>query len=113
MQIDDGTANNRLLLEGGIDAHFYVAAGGTAQASLDLGATTADTQATIAGAYKVNDFSGSLNSGAVATDVSGSVPTVSAVRFGANTSSVYSCTIKRIAYYPRRLANTELQGITS
>lgn len=113
VQFDDGTANNRILAEGGVDAHEYVAVGGIVQASIDLGATTANTSAKLAISYKANDFAGSLNAGAVGTDASGSVPTVTTARISANTSSSYSNTIKRIAYYNRRLSNTELQGITS
>ena len=113
VQFDDGTANNRILAEGGVDAHEYVAVGGIVQATIDLGATTANTSAKLAISYKANDFAGSLNAGAVGTDASGSVPTVTTARISANTSSSYSNTIKRIAYYNRRLSNTELQGITS
>jgi hypothetical protein len=66
-------------------------------------------------AYKANDFAGSVNGGAVATDTSGTVPTVSVLQLGslgAGSSSINGY-LRRITYYPRRLANAELQAITA
>jgi hypothetical protein len=66
-------------------------------------------------AYKANDFATSLNGGTVSTDSSGAVPVgVSLlITSGFLGTSPVNRTISRISYYPRRLANTELQGITS
>jgi hypothetical protein len=71
----------------------------------------------LAGAYQVDSFAASFNGGATLTDNLGTVP-VNIVqaeigRLGATQGEYLNGTIKRIAYYPRRLANTELQGITS
>lgn len=112
-QIDDGTANNRILVEGGVDAHLFVAVSGTTQAAIDLGATTGNVQALMACAYKTNDFAGSLNAGTVGTDTSGTIPVVDRARIGANTSGTFTVTIKKIAYYPQRLTNAQLQGLTT
>jgi hypothetical protein len=66
-------------------------------------------------AYKTNDFATSLNGGSVSTDSSGALPVgVSLlITSGILGTSPVNRTISRISYYPRRLANTELQGITS
>jgi hypothetical protein len=66
-----------------------------------------------AGAYQVNDFAISTNGGAVSTDTSGAVPFVDSATFSSAVGNSVNGTIKRIAYYNRRLSNTELQGLTS
>jgi len=66
-------------------------------------------------AYAVDDFAGSNNASAVQTDGSGSVPpspVLMTIGF-TGTSNHINGTIKKIAYYPARLTNTELQGLTS
>jgi hypothetical protein len=66
--------------------------------------------------YKTNDTAISLNGAAVVTASSVTVPTgLNQARIGGrfNGTGFFCGHIKRIAYYPRRLANTELQGITS
>jgi hypothetical protein len=66
-------------------------------------------------AYKANDFAGSVNGGAVATDSSGTVPSVSVLQIGGigSGSSPFNGYLRRITYYPRRLSNAELVSITS
>ena len=64
-------------------------------------------------AYATNNFGAAYN-GALQTDNVGSLPSVGAtVYLGTNSSgSFYSGYIERIAYFPRRLSNTELQSLT-
>jgi hypothetical protein len=66
-------------------------------------------------ALKANDFAQASDGGAVNSDTSGAMPTPNAFGIGNDlvAGSVLNGTIKRISYYNRRLANTELQGITS
>ena len=66
-------------------------------------------------AYKANDFAGSVNGGAVATDSSGTVPSASVLQIGGlgSGSSPINGYLRRITYYPRRLSNAELQAITA
>jgi hypothetical protein len=66
-------------------------------------------------AYKANDFAGSVNGGAVATDSSGTVPSVSVLQIGGlgSGSSPINGHIRRITYFNRRLANSELQLLSS
>lgn len=67
------------------------------------------------GAYAANLFSFARNGNLGAQDTSGTVPVVNqlilANRFGADRP--VSCTIKKIAYYPQRLTNAQLQGLTT
>lgn len=65
-------------------------------------------------AYKVNDFAGCRNGGTVATDTSGSVPTVDRLWIG-NSDGSYRLNghIKSINYYNTRLPDASLQTLTA
>jgi hypothetical protein len=67
-------------------------------------------------AYQVNNFAASLNGAAPIVDTSGSVPIgLTTMRIGTFQGGSQFCSgwISRIAYYPTRLSNTTLQGLTS
>ncbi len=61
-------------------------------------------------AYKTNDFAGVKNGGSVVVDTAGLVPTnltrLDLLGDGCNH-------LKKLAYYPRRLTNTQIQALTS
>jgi len=78
--------------------------GGVNQASLS-GLSAGSNKTALA--YRNNDFALSANGGAPTADSSGAVPSVDRLVFYANS------TIKRLAYYPRRLPDAQLQAITS
>ena len=98
-----------------VATNFQVRTGGADQVALNSTSVAAGAVAKSAGAYALNDFAFSTNAGTVQTDTAGTLPVVTQMQIGGLTSSVnpLNGTISRIAYYPRRLANTELQGITS
>jgi hypothetical protein len=75
----------------------------------------ADSYVKSAGAYKVNDFAYSANAGSVGTDTSALVHVVSQLNIGSefNAASYLNGTIKKIAYYPVRCTNAQLQALTS
>jgi hypothetical protein len=96
-----------------------VFSGSSAVAVINLGArgTIGDFNKLCA-AYKLNDFAAVRNGGSVGTDTSGAVPVgVSQMNIGANTAgtaaSYLNGTIRRLAFYPQRLANSQLQALTS
>ncbi len=65
-------------------------------------------------AYRAADFAGCLNGGTVATSATGTLPTVTSLRFGRLVGANYlNGWIRRIAYYPTRLPDTTLQGLTA
>jgi len=67
-------------------------------------------------ALKTNDFAQVSDGGAVQTDTLGAMPVPNTFGIGFDIAlniNRLNGTIARIAFYPRRLANTELQGITS
>ena len=86
----------------------------TTQASLSSGAFTQNQQIGLASAYKVNDFAFVRDGGSVQTDATGTLPTLTQVELGrsAVASGLFNGTIKRLTYWPVRLANTTLQAIT-
>jgi hypothetical protein len=93
----------------------FVSVGGVPQASMSTaGSITANTNVKGAVAYKTNDFAAARDGGTVVTDNSGSLPVLTQLAIGSGSASSYiNGTIARIAYYPRRLANTELTAITN
>jgi hypothetical protein len=71
--------------------------------------------AKIALGYALNDVGFTANAGAVLTDSLAQIPFQNVLNIGAtptNAQLLNGC-IKRIAFYPRRLADSELIGITS
>jgi len=67
-------------------------------------------------AYKTNDFAGSINGLTPLTQNTGSVPTVSQATIGNGETLGFNTmtgTIKRLTYWPVRLANPTLQSITA
>ena len=69
-------------------------------------------------AYKENDFAGTINSVIQSTDNSGALPTgLDRFLFGGynddRTNNNLDGHIKRLSYYPKRLPNAQLQGLTA
>jgi hypothetical protein len=98
---------------------FEVRDGSSSQANLTLGSNTGIPNKW-AGTYQVNNFALSTNGASATTDTSGQAPVsdpptqivLGRVRDG-NALGTLNGTIRKIAYYPRRLTNPELQGLTS
>ena len=91
-----------------------VADNGVTQANSFGGTVTANSRTLHSFGYKLNDFQGYGNAVALATDTSGTLPTVDRLTIGSRVNSTFwtNGTIKRLTYWPTRLANTTLQTIT-
>jgi hypothetical protein len=116
LQIDDGTNSNRIAFQTTSTAKMrvFIVSGGVTQSSLDSSASViSNVVFKTALAYATNNVSGALNGVALATDTSATIPTVSTMRIGQGLTPLGAAYIRQIAYYPRRLANAELQGITA
>jgi len=116
--INDGTNNNKVeaVLTSGNAYQLGVNVSGSAVGTATTSNTVAaNVSAKTAGAYKVDDFAVCMNAGTVATDTSGALPIVSQLFIGQRTAGAVALngTVKRIAYFNRRLADSELQGITA
>ena len=88
---------------------------GTSQSSLISSSITNGSTFLIADTYKQNSFASSLNGIAPVTDISGNIPLViTRMEIGTrNLGLGYSGHIAKLAYYPKRLTNAELQSITT
>jgi len=116
---NNGTASNGIVIAHGSGSpnnlRFDVNDGGVSQAQLTiLTAPALNTAYKSVGAYKVNDFAGTSNGAAVSADTSGTVPAVDRLTIGSNnaSSALLNGTIRRLTYFPVRLANEVLQRIT-
>lgn len=113
------SGNNISLLRtsGGL-GQFSVTAIAGASAAISTSAWTLGTFAKLAGAYKVNDFAACTNAGTVGTDASGILPptieylNLGGASYGAPTQALNGH-IKKFAFYPKRLTNSELQALTA
>jgi len=112
--INDNTTSNRIrLATTSVSDQGTVTTSGTAQAVLDGGTPAANTMMKLAMAYQVNNFALSLNGATAATDTAGTVPVVSQLQIGSETTTVGNLTIKKMAYYPIVSTATQLQALTS
>jgi hypothetical protein len=93
----------------------FVVSDGTQQANINLTFVNGGTPYKSASCYKVNDFQHAVNGTLGAADTLGTVPVVTSLTIGArgNSTSLLNGTIKKLAYYPKRLTNAELQGLTT
>jgi len=78
-------------------------------------ATTLTAPAKLAYAYETNNFAFASNGALVGVDGLGNLPILNKLLIGWNQvdNQGAASTIKKIAYYPQRLTNTQLQALTS
>ena len=116
-EISDGTTSNNLRLSGFAPSQegFAVAVSGADVCALVFTQPASGTITKLAGAYKLNDFAASMNGSAAVNDTAGAIPAVSVMYIGNRSDGTRNMNgnIRRIAFYPRRLANSELQSITA
>jgi hypothetical protein len=116
--INDGTANNYIqqyILNSIARPYVKVYVNATTQAEFAPVVTLINGSFfKSALAYKVNDIMFTVNQINGAGDTSATIPIVNQMNLGNQLGSSYiNGTIKKIAYYPLRLTNAELQGLTS
>ena len=96
---------------GATDLRFFVYPG-SVQADFSIGSYANPSKTTVA--YKANDFAGSANGAAVATDTLGTVPAVDKLYIMAGeTGNIFSGHIASLRYYNKRLPNTKLQQLST
>jgi hypothetical protein len=112
--ISDNTISNTLTLIYRESQIAISVVNGVSQASLAATAITQGSNIKIGYAYKENDFAASRNGGTVATDTAGRLPICNTAFIGkaATTAANFNGSIKKLAFYPKRLANAELQALT-
>jgi hypothetical protein len=118
-QFDDATPNNRIILgyNSSTTSRFILQVAGVSQADITVSLSSIAASNKAAATYKVNDFIQATNGVLGALDSSGSVPVVTRMVLGAdeanNTTTVLNGHIRRLAFFPRRLADAELTELTS
>jgi hypothetical protein len=112
----DATKINVGKASGGGAANIVQWNEGSSSTVISAGTITANAFYKLAGTFKTNDFAVSFNGGAVSVNTSG-VMDFSSSKLGigsriggANTLNGH---IRKLAYYPKRLSNTELVALTS
>jgi len=115
VMINNNTENEYIAIFGHDPAYAWVQSSGGTSFGPSLGSsTTTGTNYKVAMAYKLNDFAATLNGGSVSIGTGGVVPTVDRMfigrRYAVNAS--LNGTIKKLAYYPQRLTNAQLQLLT-
>jgi hypothetical protein len=116
--VDIGTDQNNIItmsLNSSINSRLVVVDGGVTQVNIPLGVAVANATYRQANAYKLNDFAATRNGGTVVTDTSGTVPAVTQATLGGTIGLSRSLNghLRRVAYYPRRLLDAELQTLTA
>ena len=107
--------DNRIALVNYSAYQGFVRNGGSGQASIDNGTPTVGGVNKVAFAFRANDFAVSLNSATPTTDTVGTMPTVDRLMLGSRSNGAFDIlksTIRHLSYYPKRLSNTQLQGLT-
>lgn len=117
--LDDGTTSSYWgMVASSVNSmqNPVVVAGTTEASNSTPSATyTANTPYKVALALALNNSVSAISGSAGTTDTTVSIPSgLTTARFAASSSAVVSnIWFRRIAYYPRRLSNAELQGITA
>lgn len=115
-RLDDGTNNNTIGFwindpSGDLIAAQIKNAGVIQLDALSSVVATAGAPIKAVLGYKTNDSAFSINGGAATVDTACTVPAISRLFIG-NGDYPLNGHVKRISYYPRRLSNAELQGLT-
>jgi hypothetical protein len=100
VQFDDNTADNIIALRGNAaDPELQIVDGGTPQAQIDAGTIVANTPYSLTGWWQTNDCKARKDSGAVVTDTTATIPTVTQARIGSDGTNYLNGTIATINYY--------------
>lgn len=102
VQYDDGTANNIIALRGdAANPELQIVDGGAPQVQLDAGTIVANTPYNLTGWWQTNDCKARLDGGAVVTDTSATIPTVTQARLGSDGTNYLNGHLASISYYDR------------
>lgn len=100
VQYDDGTANEIIALRGNTtNPELYIVDGGAPQAQLDAGTIAANTAYSLTGWWQTNDCKARKDSGAVVTDDTATIPTVTQARLGSDGTNYLNGHLATVNYY--------------
>jgi hypothetical protein len=119
LEVNDGTTANRIILriQNALASHIYTTYNVAQVNQSGTGFPVVANQVIqIITAYKVNDFKLGFDTRLVVTDTDGTLPgNIFQMSIGSLTSgqSVINGHLRKIAFYPKRLSDAELIGLTS
>lgn len=115
VSLNDNTANNRAaVITSGTDPRLVVHSGGVEQANVNGGTVTAGARTRVAVRINNNDFSISINGGAVVTDTSGALPTVDRIMIGRTQAGEFlNSRIARFTGWNQLLSDATLRSLSS
>jgi hypothetical protein len=100
VQYDDGTANEIIALRGNTtNPELYIVDGGAPQVQLDAGTIAANTAYSLTGWWQTNDCKARKDSGAVVTDNTATIPTVTQARLGSDGTNYLNGHLATVNYY--------------
>lgn len=116
LEVNNGTTNNQIkIFSVGADPYLYITDTAAVQAYIDAGSVSVGLPNKYAAGFTTNNFALSVNGATAVTDASGTNPNgITQLVIGANLSGVGQPNghISRIAYYSRRLTDSELETLT-
>jgi len=115
--VSNGSGNNTidLFIPSGVNQRFRIANGGVSQVLQNtLPTANVYSPAKVAYAFKLDDATSAGNGTVLATDTSCTIPSVDRFTFGvlATGEAQVAARYKRLTFWPTRLPNETLQGIT-
>jgi hypothetical protein len=121
VDINDNSNNNKIIFGRGANASelrvIYTVSGVNINGTNGQVVNSIFPSAKVAAAYKAADYAFSPNNVTPTTSTAANVPVVNTLSIGGNfdngATSSANGTIKKIAYYPTRLVNAQLQALTS
>ena len=117
LKVNNGTTSNQIkIFSVGADPYLYITYIAAEQAYIDAGSVSVGLPNKYAAGFTVNNFALSVNGATAVTDTSGTSPMdMTQLTIGARLSGVGqpNGTIARLAYYPVRLPNAQLQALTA
>lgn len=116
--INDGTTSNRILTGHGANPKGFIVTGGTSQMSQSITTVTfsANTFSKVSLAYADNNGNTAANGTIGTLDTAMTIPVVTQLQIGSQTASAATTlngSIKKLAYYPIRCTDAQLQALTS
>ena len=100
VQFDDASADNIIAMRGNTtNPELYIVDGGASQAQIDAGTIAANTAYSLTGWWQTNDCKARKDSGAVVTDTTATIPTVTQARLGSDGTNYLNGHLATINYY--------------
>jgi len=110
--MSDGTADNIIALRGNVDSPELYIKATTDQAQIDAGTLVANTTYSLVGAWNTNDCAAAINGGAAVTDTAATIPTVDRMLIGGDGTNYLNGWVEKIAFWPQRITNAEVQAFS-